>query len=380
VLAYSVSGSKVMEGNAAGYRAAAAGGAGTAKVGSHVSKMADGSVTFDESLRSEIRSVRDEKAADDWVLATYPDASKPHLSLLGKGSGSVAELRKRLNQDNVVYGLVRKMEKIDDTQAVKFVYIRWIGKNIPFMQRAKLGTHAGDIAELFSPFHTSMDAPDLEDITDERVMRLIQTASGTYKHVLDEHRANKPQSSSQTAKPTQTAGAAAAKPAGQPKPAAEKKPAPPASKDGEEVVHVGDGIREAIKSVRDDRNLVDWVLLTYDMGGKTQSKNLVLVGTGEGGLNELRAKLTDEIVGYALYRTTEKVDDSETVKFVFIDWRGPKIHRMQRAILGTHSGAVRALFEPYHVDVLDVGKQEEVTEQVIAAKIKKAAGTANYVL
>jgi len=116
------------------------------------------------------------------------------------------------------------------------------------------------------------------------------------------------------------------------------------------------------------------------MGGKSQSKNLVLVGTGEGGLAELKSKLLDDMVGYALYRTTEKVDDSETVKFVYIDWRGPKIHRMQRAILGTQSGAVRALFEPYHVDIVDVNKQEELTDESIAAKIKKAAGTANYVL
>lgn len=43
------------------------------------------------------------------------------------------------------------------------------------MQRAKLGTHSGDIADLFAPYHTSMDAPDLEDVTDENVMKLIQT-------------------------------------------------------------------------------------------------------------------------------------------------------------------------------------------------------------
>lgn len=86
-----------------------------------------------------------------------------------------------------------------------------------------------------------------------------------------------------------------------------------------------------------------------------------------------------ELVLYGLYRTTERIDDSETVKFVFIDWRGAKIHRMQRAQLGTHSGAVRELFEPYHVDVLDASADDEVTEEIIKAKISKAAGTANYV-
>jgi len=98
----------------------------------------------------------------------------------------------------------------------------------------------------------------------------------------------------------------------------------------------------------------------------------VLVGTGQGGLAELKTKLGESQVGYALYRTTERVDDSETVKFVFIDWRGPQVHRMQRAILGTHSGAVRAVFEPYHVDLLDVSKQEELTDDLIMAKVRKS--------
>jgi len=376
VLAYSVSGNKVMDSGSAGYRKDAA-SAGTAKVGSHVSKMADGSVTCDDSLRGEIRAIRDEKSENDWVLATYADPSKPVLVLLAKGSGSVAGLKKHLTQDNVVYGLVRKLEKIDDTWAVKFVYIRWIGKSIPFMQRAKLGTHSGDIYEIFTPFHTSLDAPELDDVTDENVMRLIQTASGTYKHVLDEARAPKPAAAG-AAKPG-AASQGAAKPAAAPKTSATSKPPPPV-KEGEDVVTIGAGIREAIAQVRQDTSPVNWALATYDMGGKTQSKNLVLVGTGEGGLAELKGKLADEIVGYALLRMNEKVDDSDTVKFVFIDWRGPKIHRMQRAILGTHSGAVRELFHPYHVDVLDASKQDEVTEQVIAGKVKKASGTANYVL
>jgi len=378
VLAYSVSGNKVMDSGSAGYRKDAA-SAGTAKVGSHVSKMADGSVSFDDALRSDVRAIRDEKSENDWVLATYADPSKPHLVLLGKGSGAVAGLKKHLTQDNVVYGLVRKLEKIDDTWAVKFVYIRWIGKNIPFMQRAKLGTHSGDVYELFTPFHNSLDAPEIDDVTDENVMRLIQTASGTYKHVLDEPRAAKVAAASAGGAKPGGSQPAAAKPAAAPKSGATSKPPPPV-KEGEDVVTIGAGIREAIASVRQDKSPVHWALVTYDMAGKTQSKSLVLLGTGEGGIAELKGKLADDIVGYALLRTMEKVDDSDTVKFVFIDWRGPKIHRMQRAILGTHSGAVREVFAPYHVDVLDVSKQDEVTEQVIAAKIQKAAGTANYVL
>lgn len=131
---------------------------------------------------------------------------------------------------------------------------------------------------------------------------------------------------------------------------------------------VSDGIREAIREVRQDTNLVDWALVTYDhSNGKPQSKTLKyalgtsfmssayvlrLVGTGEGGLAELKGQLAEDMVGYALYRTTERVDDSETVKFVFIDWRGPKIHRMQRAQLGTHSGALSRILHAFYARMM----------------------------
>jgi hypothetical protein len=54
--------------------------------------------------------------------------------------------------------------------------------------------------------------------------------------------------------------------------------------------------------------------------------------------------LKDENVGYGLLRFTEKIDESQTVKFCFVNWVGEKINRMQRAVLGTHSGAVKELF------------------------------------
>jgi hypothetical protein len=46
-------------------------------------------------------------------------------------------------------------------------------------------------------------------------------------------------------------------------------------------------------------------------------------------------------VGYGLVRLVERFDDSDTVKFVYIRWVGENIHRMLRARLGTHSGAIK---------------------------------------
>lgn len=58
----------------------------------------------------------------------------------------------------------------------------------------------------------------------------------------------------------------------------------------------------------------DWALLGY--AGQTNA--LQLVGTGSGGLAALRAKLDGNNAYYGLLRTTEKIDDSVTTKFVFV--------------------------------------------------------------
>jgi hypothetical protein len=135
-------------------------------------------------------------------------------------------------------------------------------------------------------------------------------------------------------------------------------------------------VRGGIKQVRDDNSGINWALVSYDA---PRSKTLTLVGTGSGGVSEFITQLKDDIVGYGLVRLIETVDNSQTVKFCFVNWTGPNINRMQRAGLATHKGFVTELFHPYHVD-LECEKPSEVSEEIIYAKIKKAAGTANYVL
>jgi len=124
--------------------------------------------------------------------------------------------------------------------------------------------------------------------------------------------------------------------------------------------------------VRYDGSDIDWVLITYD---GPRSNTLKLEGLGSGGLQELQSHLKENVVMYGLLRTTEKVDDSLTVKFCHIDWRGERIHTMQRAKLATHSGAIREIFHPFHVDIYAT-TDDEITEEVIGKKVKAAAGTA----
>jgi len=375
VMGYSGSGSKVIDRSTG--RTTIKGQVGGAVSGGAVSSKREvtDQVTFAPEVVSTIRDVKGNHSPLTWAVITYERSDSALLVVQAAGEGeegNVAECVSHLNDNNVAYCIIRKTEQIDNSLTAKFIYIRWIGNGIPRMQKAKLGTHAGDIYNLFAPCHTSLDSPDLHEITDENIMKQIMIASGSYKHVLEGHPVpvQQPQHRPQTA-PKPTSGRTSNLPR-------ETDTHGGAVKTIERVVeyHDEEGVKQAIQEVRNDNNDSDWVLVTYDA---PQSKTLKLAGIGSGGLQEMKSYLTDDVVMYGLLRVIERIDDSVTVKFVYVDWRGEQIHRMQRAKLATHSGAVRAMFHPFHLDIQPT-QEDELTETIIEKKIKAVSGTAVHVL
>ena len=128
--------------------------------------------------------MRDNNTPTDWVLASLSAESEGDLALcvVGSGNGGTNELRERLTQDNIVrraqplqqsldcdtrgfghprprpqfFGLVRTTETIDNTVAVKFVAISFIGEAIGVMRKARISTLRGDIKAAFDPFHCEL--------------------------------------------------------------------------------------------------------------------------------------------------------------------------------------------------------------------------------
>jgi len=136
-----------------------------------------------------------------------------------------------------------------------------------------------------------------------------------------------------------------------------------------------EGTKADIKDVRNDNTDTDWVLVGYE--GK-KGNVLVSLGKGNGGVEQLKALLEDDMVGYGLVRKTDKIDESLTVKFVFISFVGDNINRMHRARLGTHQGAVRSLFTPYHVDI-SCTHVNELSDEILMQKIQDASGSGSKV-
>lgn len=321
-----------------------------------------------DGIKDAIADVRADKTPTNWVLLSYQGENSNNIALVGKGEGGPNELIENLRDDAVGYGLVRLVEKFDNSDTVKFVYIRWTGENIHRMLRARLGTHSGAVREIISPYHVDVEASTKDEVTEDIIIAKIRKASGTAVHVLEKV-------SSGSSQPQHYGSSGS----GSPKPTPVRSPSfgsPGVAKQGSNVNFVDEKeLRAAIQDVRKDSSETNWVLASYD---GPNSNNVVLLGSGSGGPEELLELLKDDIVAYGLIRQTEKFDDSQRVMFAFINWTGENIHRMLRAKLSTHSGAIKDIFSPYHVSI-NAANPSEISSEIITTTIQETMGTATRV-
>lgn len=362
----------------------------------------DDLLTFVDEEQAMARIKEFRNSDENWILYTYEENSTNRIVFYASGTGNVAELKEHLKDDIVCYGLVRKIDRIDESDTIKFCFVQWIGEGINRLLRARLGTHKGAVNDFFSPFHVDLTATELNEIDDEIIERLIKITSGSESRVLSDDKVipsekivatkkvstpshsvsndttedstvSNDNSGSTETKPSNTTYIRSGGSTQTSKPVKSL-----VSSDTIELLFEDEEqVRNAIVSVRSSEDGTNWALVTYNAPSK--SKTLKLVGTGTGGIDEFIENLQDDIVGYGLVRFIEQIDQSETVKFCFVNWVGDNVHRMQRAVLSTHKGFVRNLFSPFHVDH-ECNRKDEISEEIIMAKIKKASGTANFVL
>jgi len=141
------------------------------------------------------------------------------------------------------------------------------------------------------------------------------------------------------------------------------------------VVEVTPEVKEAIAEVRDDQNSIYWLLCGFEDGNLR--KPLILYDKGEGDINSLKEKIEDDKVMYGLYRSSDKIDDINTVKFVYFSWVGPEVKPMIRGKVSTFAGPVEKIFNA-HVSLLFYNKHE-IGEHVIIDKVKASSGSKLWV-
>lgn len=134
--------------------------------------------------------------------------------------------------------------------------------------------------------------------------------------------------------------------------------------------------KSALKDVRSDKSETTWAAVTYEENSMEQ---MTLLATGSGDADELKSRLVDDKVIFALIRTHERIDESITTKFVFVNWAGSKTRRMLLARQSVHSGAVLEFFSPFHVD-LKCEASSEISARIVAELVATASGQKSHVL
>lgn len=137
-----------------------------------------------------------------------------------------------------------------------------------------------------------------------------------------------------------------------------------------------DEFQQIIANIRDENNPTNWVALTYE-GPK--SKKLVIAGSGEGGVDEMKGIFKDTGIFYGMVRDFDQIDDSRTVKFAFIEFLGDKAPRLQKAGSGMQLTAIQSAFGQFHVSHM-CSDLDDVSSEIILNKIKNASGSANHVI
>ncbi|EGC39068.1 hypothetical protein DICPUDRAFT_91304, partial [Dictyostelium purpureum] len=314
-----------------------------------------------DECKAALADLRNDSKPTDWMALSFESPKSQKIKLVGSGSGGVKELVDNFQDDVVGFALVRKIDKIDDSETVKFAFINFIGDKVGILQKGKISVTIGGVKEFFGSFQCDFTITSRSEISDEIVMGKIQEISGSSSRVLDESGSRKVGTSSPTSGARRSTAFSGS-----------------VGSSNKDALKLGDeaAIREALKEFRSDDSEVDWVLFGYEGGN---SNTVVLIGKGSNGPSELIEQLQDNMVGYGLVRIVEKIDNSNTVKFAYVNWVGEEIPRMLRARLGTHTNFIKQLVQPYHVDIKCTTKSE-ISEKIIVDTVAKASGTASMVL
>ncbi|GFR71694.1 coactosin [Elysia marginata] len=317
-------------------------------------------VTFENEsdFAAAIAEVRNDASDVTYAFCGHVDGNPNVLGLLFKGTDN-SEIASQMDSSQAMYGLARFETQVDMSTTVKFVYIRWMGDNIPFAKRGKFGVVGGSVDEKFSPYHVQVSTSSSDDLDTDKIIQMLMETAFTKSKVLESETdvsSRQMRGFTQTQLPQRNqkanfgVSAVASKGAG---------------------VDIQPDVYEGIARVREDTDAAKWMLAGYD--GANPKGPVTCMGLGDGTLSDLQKSLDDSMPMYGLYRYEHtNAEGILTVKFVYIVWVGSQVKPMTKAKISTHKGAMEEIFCPAHVYVFAT-EVSEIDEAEIIEKIKQAS-------
>lgn len=306
---------------------------------------------------------------EGWVAISY--SNKNTLMFVAEGEGSLAEARQHFTPKEACFVLLRKQHKIDMAKTTKFAFVAWIPDSAKPLRKSILTCHKNQAKDFFLPFHVNLDCADDRDVDEgeAEIMNKIGFSSGTKMHVTDKE--------AYTAKPTSTGGgnimptgvAHISSHVDQPKKPKRmshfEKRSPPSTEAKSKPLKFVDqeAFDAAYKAVKFDTDPMDWLLLGYE-----DIKTLKVLGSGSGGVEELKSMLDGEQAYYAYFRVMEKYDKTNRVRFCFLKVMSNKVSPLKRAKMTAHTGFLTEILSPAH-QVYDLMDYTEFGEELVRQKL-----------
>ncbi|KAJ6255047.1 coactosin [Anaeramoeba flamelloides] len=136
-----------------------------------------------EDIKFAITDVRNDKSSTDFMCIGYSGYKSENeireIKLIAAGEGGIEGIKDSIRDTSANYAIVRVSHKIDETLAVYFVAIYWMGNGVNPLWKGKIATHRGAIDSLFEPVHLTIMANDEEDFDLQVIKKKIADISGT---------------------------------------------------------------------------------------------------------------------------------------------------------------------------------------------------------
>jgi len=138
-------------------------------------------------------------------------------------------------------------------------------------------------------------------------------------------------------------------------------------------IPVAEEVKHEWQKVMDDANPIGWVVCEYP----ADNKSIVLKTSGEGGMKEFMAQLSDDSLSWGAFRCwgVDKRGGTECkrTKFIFVQWMPEGVSQIKKAKMGSHKGAAKGAMDGAHMDILAETK-EDFDEQALMTKLQASTG------
>ncbi|KAI8613124.1 hypothetical protein BC830DRAFT_1170511 [Chytriomyces sp. MP71] len=135
--------------------------------------------TLSAEARTAYEDVRADATATNWLLLEYENDKSDNIVLAGTGSGGLAEIKTKLDDNKAAYGFVRVVVGNDElSQRVKFLFFVWCGSGVKVMRKAKLSIHTANVKQVIQVFSVEVPASTQEDLSESEVISLIKKSMG----------------------------------------------------------------------------------------------------------------------------------------------------------------------------------------------------------